>query len=409
MYNRILKNSLLKSPKSFLLLGPRQVGKTTLIKSLKPDIFIDLADLNEFVFQSESSSNFMSYIKAQQEILANSNPHASSKQKITTCFVDEIQKKPDLFNSIQSILDHEKLGENFKFFLSGSSARKLKRGGANLIPGRIFKYNLGPISFKELEYKANLKDMLSYGCLPEVLTFKELEFKKKLLQAYSETYIKEEIQAESLVRSIEGYIRFLKASCGFSGKFMDYSKTARVAKLPRQTCVRFYEILEDTLIMNKVESYSSQIEDEDLVTELDLVKHAKFFIFDLGVLNALLKNFLVSEDRKGLLFEHLFVNQIFNSLNTNDETGTLYNFRRRNGLEVDFIFDYKEELHVVELKSSNQVSKDHRNKFSKIEKILQKTTNKKIKSVVLYSGERSLKEENYWVMPIQDWFKQMGL
>ena len=194
---------------------------------------------------------------------------------------------------MQSIVDGGR-ARAIKFYLPGSSARKLRRGQANLLPGRIFAFELGPLCSAELDYELRVLHALKYGCLPEPYLSKSSVFCEKFLSTYSGVYLKEEIQAEALTRNLEGFGRFIMSAAQQSGLVLDFSKLAKQARIERKICSRFYEILEDTLIVTRLEVFDR--------TSADVTKRPKFYFFDTGVLNGLLGNFLASNDRKGILF-----------------------------------------------------------------------------------------------------------
>lgn len=327
MKPRLLARSLENSPKSVLVLGPRQVGKSTLIEALGPDLSLNLNDDSTYL-------DFKSNPNELKERLAQG--------RFKTVFIDEIQRQPSLLNTIQTILDSSE-GKKIKFYLSGSSARKLKRGQANLLPGRIFAYELGPFCLAELGYKADLNRALRFGFLPEPHLSDDDAFARKLLSTYSGVYLREEIQAEALTRNLEGFSRFILSAAEFSGQSLDFSKLAKKAKIERKICSRFYEILEDTLIANRLEVFDQ--------TAADIVKRPKFYFFDTGVLNGLLDNFNASADRKGLLFEHTVINQVLCSAKAKDRRVKLSYFRTRGGYEVDLIVEIDGHLFAAEIKS----------------------------------------------------------
>ncbi|MBT7713468.1 MAG: ATP-binding protein, partial [Deltaproteobacteria bacterium] len=217
-----------------MLLGPRQTGKSTLIKILKPELTINLADEGEFLLFTQNPDELKQRL-------------ASTQYK--TVFIDEVQRLPGLLNTVQSILDDQ--DNMIKFYLTGSSARKLKRGKANLLPGRVFNYQLGPLVTSELNYRIDTEKALSTGTMPGVYSENNPKFRYKTLRSYASTYLKEEIQAEALARNLEGFSRFLYFAAIYSGHFLDISKLASEAQVPRQSAVRYFEILEDTLIVNR--------------------------------------------------------------------------------------------------------------------------------------------------------------
>lgn len=330
-FKRYLSRSLLKSSKSCILLGPRQVGKSTLIKSLKPDLEINLADQVEY-----------------REFLANPN---ELRERIglklpKTVFVDEIQRLPELLNTIQAIIDER--SHKIKFYLSGSSARKLKRGQANLLPGRVFSYRLGPVCSLELDFKLNSKKALELGCLPEPYLLKNRSESEKLLRTYTATYLKEEILAETMIRDLHGFSSFLTVAAENSGYFLDFSKLATKSKIHRSAARRYYEILEDTLICDRLESYADKLS-EDLAKKM--VKHPKYYFFDVGIVNGILENFSASADRVGRLFEHLFFNQVRSLSYCLDRTIPIWHFRTLSGQEIDFIIQAPSKIFCIELKA----------------------------------------------------------
>jgi predicted AAA+ superfamily ATPase len=165
-----------------------------------------------------------------------------------------------------------------------------------------------------------------------------------LLRTYSATYLKEEILAETLVRNVEGFARFLNAAASMSGKICDFSKISAKAKVSRTGTVRFVEILEDTLIAERVDVFA---EAEDA----DTIRHPKLYFFDTGVLNGLLGNFQPSLDRVGSLYEHFVYNQLRSSAFALDEPLGVHYFRTRHGLEVDFIVKLRHQIWAIEVKA----------------------------------------------------------
>ncbi len=374
---RTLQATLVRMKKSVLLLGPRQTGKSTLIKKLSPEIIINLADEALFLRISSDPDYFFSVIKNKK-----------------TVFVDEIQRIPSLLNSIQKLIDDEKI----KFFLSGSSARKLKRGQANLLPGRILKYELSGLSLKELEYPENLTKGLSYGFLPEPYLEEDRKLCEKLLSTYAQVYLKEEIQSEALTRNLPGFIRFLNTMAQNSGRILDFSKISTKSKVSRTSIIRFIEILEDTLIGNRVESF---LEAEDA----DIIKHSKFYFFDPGVLNGLLNNFNISEDRIGNLFEHLVYAQLVNSAKAADLNLEIFYFRTRNDVEVDFILKLNGNYYAVEVKSG-EVTKNDIKSLKKFEAYFPTV---KQSYVVSLKEKQKRSLDNITVCNLSDLLKDLGL
>lgn len=381
MVERLLAPKLQKSKKSILLLGPRQTGKSTLIQSLKPEIAVNLALEATYL-------EFASNPRELEERLKSKN--------YKTVFIDEIQRLPSLLNTVQALIDESKT--NLKFYLTGSSARKLKRGKANLLPGRIHSYSLGTLTAGELNYRMDTKMALSTGTLPGIWVEESKRDREKTLETYAAIYLKEEVQAEALTRKIEGFSRFLFLAAVEAGKFLDLSKLASEARIPRQSAVRYFQILEDTLIVKRCDSFRKS-------ERKRLVQRPRYFFFDTGVLNGLLKNFVVSSDRIGTLFEHLIFNQIVHSAEACDKPIRISSYRTEHGAEVDFILEFEGTTFAIELKASaniNRVESRGMRSFSDY-------YGKKHRAVILYTGFYKKTIDGIDILPWQSFLKEIGL
>lgn len=363
-----------------MLLGPRQTGKSTHISNLNPDLTINLADESTYL-------NFASNPRAIRQILS---------PKVKTVFLDEVQRLASILNTVQALLD-EKKGQ-LRFFLTGSSARKLRRGQANLLPGRIHSYFLGPLCACELHYKVNTTLALEVGTLPGIYLDDSVEDRQKMLTTYATTYLKEEVQAEGLTRNLEGFARFLKFCAASSGRFLDFAKLAVEAQVPRQSAVRYFEILEDTLVVSRCESFArSEIK--------RLVRHPKYYFFDNGVLNGILNNFRASQERMGLLFEHLIYVQIQNSAKAADQEIRVSTFRTEHGAEVDFIVEFGDKIFAIEAKASRNIGpSDFRGLH-----IFGEFLKKPCKKWIIYLGDQRRRIQDVEILPWQDALKEMRL
>ena len=268
--------------------------------------------------------------------------------------------------------------------MTGSSARKLRRGHANLLPGRLHTYVLGPLVASELAYQVDAKKALAIGTLPGMWLETDRREAEKSLRSYAATYLKEEIQAEALTRNVEGFSRLLLVAAAEAGTFIDFSKLASQAGVSRQSAIRYVEILEDTLIIRRCEAFRHSLRKR-------LVQNPKFFFFDPGVLNGLLENFLVSSDRIGLLFEHLVFNQIVDSAQSQDRQIHVSSYRTTHGAEVDFIVELDGQIVAVEVKAAPRVDRLDVRGFKSFAEYL----GKKPQSVVVYLGqEKKLIEDD---------------
>lgn len=385
MIARGLKPLLERSTKSLLLLGPRQTGKSTLIAELDPDLSFNLAHEPTYL-------DFARNPRELEERLAAFSP-ARAK---TTVFIDEVQRLPSLLNIVQVLLDRRE--SRLRFLLTGSSARKLKRGGANLLPGRVHTYHLGPITSAEIGYGIDTQSALSTGTLPGILSDVDVAERKKTLRSYAATYLKEEVQAEALTRNLEGFARFLDVAAEWSGHHLDLSKLAAAAQVPRQSVVRYFEILEDTLLVRRLDPFGR-------TPRRRLVQHPKFFFFDVGVRNGVLGNFDVSADRIGSLFEHLVASQIFASAAAIDADLRMSSYRTEHGAEVDLIVEMARRTWAIELKASRTVgTSDLRGLRSFADLFGTKHT-----PLVLYLGTARRRIGGVDILPWQEGLQAMGL
>lgn len=385
MVPRLLAAVLERAAKSALVVGPRQTGKSTLFASLEPELSIDLAD----------EATYRDFVSHPEELTAR-----VAASRPTSVFIDEVQRIPSLLNTVQSLIDRSKRrGERAtRFWLTGSSARKLRRGQANLLPGRLFTYALGPLCAAELDYRVDTNLALSVGTLPEPYLEHAPSDKHKLLRSYAGSYLREEIQAEALTRNLESFSRFLDVAAQSASQSLDYSKLATRASVARRSAMRYFEILEDTLIARRVDPVP------DLAA--DVVKHPKFYFFDPGVLNGLLGNFTASPDRVGMLFEHLFVTQVWASAAAHDKDVRVSTFRTRGGLEIDFVVDLGGDRWLVEVKAS---ARTHQADGAALGRAADTYFRRRDRRLVVHTGEVARVIEGIPHLPWQAALREMGL
>lgn len=366
---RGITNILKTASKSFLLLGPRQTGKSTLIKGLNPDLEINLADEEVFVQYLTDPGMLRRVIGKKKRV-----------------FIDEVQRLTSLLNTIQTIIDSN---NNIKFLLTGSSARKLRRGKANLLPGRLMSYELGPLSYTELNKQFNLQKAFSRGLLPGIYFNEDADWEKQL-RTYAITYLKEEIQAESLTRNLEGFSRFFEVVLSQNGNFIDFTKFASLAAIERMSAKRYFDILVDTLILYPIESFSkSKIR--------RLIQHPRFYFFDIGVYNGVLGNFTASLDRIGILFENLFLQIMLSELKSRDQDHRVTVYRTEKGAEVDFILERKSEVYAIEVKATKKINSGDLNGLRSFNDFYKK----KHRSIVVYLGELSQSFDGIEVLSLE--------
>jgi predicted AAA+ superfamily ATPase len=314
---------------------------------------------------------------------------------IRTVFIDEIQRLPGVLNTIQAILDGPR--HQLRFLLTGSSARKLRRGNANLLPGRVHAYRLGPIVSGELGHKLPTSAVLEHGTLPGILSEPNAREREKTLATYAGVYLREEVQAENLSRSLEGFARFLGVIGDWGGRHLDLAKVATAAQVPRQSAGRWFEVLEDTLLVVRADSFAKS-------ATRRLVQHPKFFFFDTGVLNGLLGNFTASSDRVGMLFEHLVFTQIVHSAAAFEDQVRVSTFRTEHGAEVDFIVERGRELIAIETKASRTVGAADLRGLGRFADY----AGKRVRSMVWYLGNTRKRIDGVDVLPWQEGLAALG-
>jgi len=310
---------LLKLPqgKSFFLFGPRQTGKTTLINSeFSERIYkVNLLLSDQFLKYSKDPSLFRREVIVKKDI-------------VTHVFIDEIQRVPELLNEVQYLIDTTSL----HFILSGSSARKLKRGHANLLGGRAVQRFLHPFLWQEVAGNATLSHLLRFGSLPPVFLAETDADRLDLLRAYVDIYIREEIQAEGIVRQIGAFSRFLDMAASQFGDIVNYSSVARECQQAVMTVKSYYEILNDTLIGFRVEPWRKSIRKR-------LSGHPKFYFFDNGVTNMINRydSEIFDPYLLGRLFEQFIITETLKWIRTSQKMVNLYYWRTNSGAEVDLL------------------------------------------------------------------------
>lgn len=239
-----------------------------------------------------------------------------------------------------------------KFILTGSSARKLKRGGANLLAGRALVYHLHPLTERELGQSFDLDQTLRFGSLPETLSAASARERKLYLQAYGLTYMREEVIAEQVLRKLDPFREYLRIVADQSGRLVNHLAIAKQVGVDHKTVVNYFSVLEDTLLGFYLPSFHLSIRKSQIVAP-------KFYLFDLGVRNCLAEEIdlapVPSSTFYGRLFEHFIILECFR-LNSYAETNyRMSYFLTKSGFEVDLILSKGRQNMFVEIKSSLQV------------------------------------------------------
>ncbi len=327
----------LKRGKSILLLGPRQVGKTTLLRNIKSDLLITLL----------RPTIRISYEKDPEKLLREIKGLGIKKPLV---IVDEIQKVPALLDIIQEIIDEKEA----QFVLTGSSARKLKRQkSVNLLPGRVVSLRLDSLILEEMK-KPDLNTLLFYGSLPEVFLTQSNNDKEIDLKTYVETYLEEEVRIESLVRELAPFARFIELAGIESGKTINYLSISQEIGVDAKTITNYFEILFDCLIAERVDPLTHSL------TRKKLIKSSRYLFFDLGVRRlAAEEGTRVTPERTGELFEQFVGIELIRLLRLHKSSGKLKFWRDPDGVEIDWVIDYKKIYVPIEVKYSNKPSRKH--------------------------------------------------
>lgn len=329
---RILNLELPERQSAFLW-GPRKTGKTTYLKSKFPDsIVYDFLETDLFLDFSKRPSLL------REQLLAK-DIHTLSHPVI----MDEVQKVPPVMDEVHWLIENQ----GIRFILCGSSARKLKRGGANLLGGRAWRFELFPLVTPELK-NWDLLTILNRGLIPSHYLDENYT---RSLRAYSQDYLKEEIFAEGIIRNIPSFSRFYDAMGYTHGELVNYSNIARDCGVDSKTVREYYQILVDTLMGRMIEPFKKS-QSRQVIT-----RSPKFYLFDVGVAGAITKRHIPEEKGElfGKAFEHFILMEIW-AYNSYREVDFDINFwRTKSGLEVDFILGNGEI--AIEVKGSTRVDK----------------------------------------------------
>lgn len=326
MYQRVLNLTSLLKKKSIFLFGPRGSGKTTLIRNTLSDaVVIDLLE----------SQTFRYYLK---------NPSLLAEQKKAPLVViDEVQKLPELLDEVHRLIELESL----TFLLTGSSARKLKRGGANLLAGRAWWASLFPLTSTEIP-QFDLLNYLNRGGLPAVYPSKDYG---EELRAYVGLYLREEIQNEALTRNVVAFNDFLELMALSNGEEINFQSIAGDCGVSPNTIKNYIEILEDTLIAFQLKGFTR-------TKRRKAIARSKLYYFDIGVTNTLARrgDILEGSELFGKAFEHFIVLETRACISYARKDVSMRYWRSTSKFEVDLILN---DQWAIEIKSARQISDKH--------------------------------------------------
>ncbi len=367
---------LLKVPekKSFFLFGPRGTGKSSWISKTFP---------NSHIFDLLESETYNRLLAHPQDLLS-----LVPKEKHNFHIViDEVQRIPALLNEVHRLIENKKL----IFVLSGSSARKLRRQGVNLLAGRALNISMFPLTALEMGKDFNLKDSLKFGMLPG--RFKEssaIDF----LHSYVSTYLREEVQQEGLTRNLSAFSRFLEAATFSQASPLVLSNVASDSNVERKTVEEYFSILDDLMIGVRIPIFAKRAKRE-------LLKKSKFFFFDVGVFYALRPKGPLddSSELSGPAMESLVFNEL-RAINSYDNLRyEIYFWRTKSKHEVDFVLYGEKGLIAIEVKASPRVRSNDLDGLK-----LFQSDYPMVKSYLIYTGTRDYYDSGVNILSADTFF-----
>lgn len=371
MYSRLIEPP---KEKSFFLLGPRGTGKTTWVKSkFKEALYLDLLEAELF-----------NDLLANPQRLENLIP----KDFNDWIIIDEVQRIPELLNEVHRLIEKYR----YKFILTGSSARKIRRKGVNLLAGRALGYSLYPLTSVELGGAFDLNHSLTYGQLPSV--YREAD-PKAYLESYVKTYLEEEVQQEGFTRNLSAFSRFLEAASFSQGAVLNISSVARECSVERKVVESYFTILEDLLIAYRIPVFAKR-------AKRRLAAHPKFYFFDVGLYRTVRPTgpLDIPEEVGGHAFETLFLQEL-KAINSYLRLGyNIFYWRTSNAIEVDFVLYGNKGIKAFEVKRTGRVSREM---TKGLRAFLEDYP--KAKAYFIYGGERRLREGDIEILPIKDALK----
>jgi predicted AAA+ superfamily ATPase len=375
MYTRLLEIPK-KGGKSFFLLGPRGTGKTRWVKTQFPNaLYLDLLE----------SSLYLDLL-AQPQRLEKLIPEGFSDWII----IDEVQKIPALLNEVHRLIETHR----YKFVLTGSSARSLRKKGVNLLAGRALTFHMHPLTIQEVGQDFELQKALLCGMLPSVFSEQSPE---RYLKSYVETYLREEVFQEGLTRNLAAFSRFLEMASFSQGQPLNMSEISREASCSRKLVENYFEVLEDMLLSLRLNVFTKK-------AKRALTAHPKFYFFDTGVFRILRPKgpFDKPEEIDGVALETLFLQHV-RAINDYFELGfEIFYWRTAQGQEVDFVLYGPKGIFAFEIKRTRSLSSKDIKALSAFQEDYPEA-----KIYILFGGMRKEYYGNITVIPFQEALKEL--
>ncbi|MBM3144936.1 MAG: ATP-binding protein [Chloroflexi bacterium] len=367
MYTRLLQPA---ANKSFFLFGPRGTGKTTWVKARFPDaVYLDLLESGLFTRLLADPGRVERYIP---------------KDYAGFVIIDEVQRIPELLNEVHRLIE----GRGLKFVLTGSSARKLRRGGYNLLAGRALTYRMHPLTALELGNDFDAPQAVVRGMLPLAQSADHDAY----LESYVQTYLEQEILQEGLTRNLAAFGRFLEAASFSQGQQLNIASVAREAAVDRKVVEGYFGILEDLLIACTLPSFTKR-------AKRRLVAHPKFYFFDPGLYRTIrpMGPYDMPQEIGGISLETLVCQQLMAVNDLLRLEYTPYYFRTADGVEVDFVLYGPGGIKAIEVKATDRFQE---NMLASLKTF--RADYPEAKLFLLYGGERKMYFEDITVLPIQE-------
>ncbi|NGX59149.1 MAG: hypothetical protein KR126chlam3_00296 [Chlamydiae bacterium] len=378
MKKRMYQRFFTPPKQSYFLFGPRGTGKTTWLKKKYPRAYwIDLLEPETFRFFAANPERLQAALKA----------HPGQR----TIVIDEVQKLPDLLNVVHSMIEEKK---GYQFILTGSSARKLRREGVNLLGGRALLKYMPPFFASEIKDIFDLSKNLKLGMLPLVL---DSTNPKEVLKAYVGIYLKEEVQEEGIVRNVGDFARFLETMSFSHGSFINTSNIARECEIARKTVESYLFILNDLLLSFQLSVFRRK-------AKRSVVSHSKFYFFDSGVYYSIRpKNFLeIESEKEGAALEGLVAQHLKAWIDVQLENYQLNFWRTISKVEVDFIVSGPDCFLAIEVKNGKTV---HPQDLRGLESFLEDYP--QAKGILLYRGKRKYIERKILCCPVDEFLLEI--
>lgn len=363
---------------TFFLWGPRQTGKTTLLRAKYPDaLWVDLLKADEF-------RRYLQNPELLREALG-------ARDSIRQVVIDEVQKVPPLLDEVHWL--HENRG--IRFALCGSSARKVKRGQANLLGGRAVRYELHGLTAQELRTDFDLNRMLNHGYLP---TIYQSDRPRPLLDGYVADYLKEEVAAEGLVRNLPVYSEFLNMAALADAEHVNFSTIARDCGVSSHTIKSYFQILEDTLLGRWLPAYTRR-------PKRRVIAASKFYFVDVGIVNQMARRGDLQPGSE--LYGKAFENWVFHELSAHNSYSQAFAqiayWRLPSGIEVDFIVNSMEL--AIEAKATAKVTADHLKGLREFAR-----DHRGVKQRIIVCLERMSRrtDDGIWILPAGEFTKRLS-